>query len=425
MRRLTSLLPALAVVPLVAALLSLPAHADPGPSDPAPAGPAHTPIWDDGPGGERYVAFGDSFVSGPGIAPQRVGCLRSEKNFPTLVAQGLEARSYVDASCGGATSRDLTTSQTIGGYTNAPQLDALSADTTLVTFGTLGGNDIGLVQLAGACGEAGSCVPDGDPLADKFAGARERLVAGLRATKERAPQADIAVVGYGTYVTPGGCPNFFLGAVQPEEFDYLQSQIDRLSEMLKQVAREEGVIFIDQRLIPDAINHTVCADLYPVDKQWIRGLVTEVNGVTDGYVFHPSTAGMKAIADYVLTRIAEERRPATPTPESPEPTPAPTKAQRLAALKAKARTVRTSTSCQQKGRQVRVRVNGGKGAVSRVALRAGGRRLAVDTKAPWVLRTKAAKVRRAKGKVRVVVTVRDQQLTVTRTLRVKRPRCAR
>lgn len=405
MRRLARLLTALATVPLATAVLVVPAHAD----EP----PAHVPVWDKGPGGERYVAFGDSFVSGPGITPQRaVGCSRSERNFATLVAQGLDVTSYIDASCGGATTRHFTESQ----GSNAPQLDALSADTTLVTFGTMGGNDVGLVQLGLACAAAAetSCVPEAgtDPLAARFEAAREGLVSGLAATKERAPKAEVFVVGYGTYVPPGGCPGTFFGLVDPAEFDYLQGQIDRLSDLLQQVARDAGVAFVDQRRIPGAIDHTVCA--WP-DQQWIRGM----NDFGDGYLLHPSSAGMRATADYLLTRIAEERVTPPPAPTTP------TKKQRLAALKAKAKTVRAGVTCQQRGRTVRARVTGGKGAVVRVKWKVGARRLGLDRTKPFVLTTRAKKVRRLDGRQRVVVTLRDKDVRVVRTLTPRRPRCAR
>lgn len=410
----------------MAALLAVPAHADP-----VPEAPAHVPVWDKGPGGERYVAFGDSFVSGPGINPQRGACGRSEKNFPTLVAHELGANAYVDASCGGATTVHFTEAQEQGAYTNAPQLDALSDDTTLVTFGTMGGNDIGLVQLAIACATA-DCLPeDGqDPLAEKFAGVEERLTAGLEETRRRAPRAEVLVVGYGTYLPVNGCPTVL--PVASDKANYLQGQIDRLSDLMERVAKEQGATFVDQRDIPGAAAHTACAR---PRQQWIRAFET----YDDGILLHPSACGMDATAQHVV-RVLDESRglpvdafdsscvsagPADPeTPDTPE-TPVPTKAERMKALRAKAKAVRVTTSCQQKGRQVRVRAHRGQGAISRVALRVGGKRLAVDTKAPYVLRAKAKKVKRTKGKVRVVVTVRDKGLTHVRKVTVKRPRCVR
>lgn len=397
MRRLTSLLPALAAAPLVAALLSVPAHAA---------------VAEVGAGGsDRYVAFGDSFVSGPGIVPQRPeagGCARSEKNFPSLVAQGLKVASYVDASCSGATSIHFTESQVNGTYTNAPQLDQLSEDTTLVTFGTMGGNDIGLIGLAIDCalGEV-TCVPAPgvDPLATKFADVEGRLISALDETKRRAPLADVAVVGYGTYLPPRGCSGV---PVSADEADYIQGQIDRLSDLLKRLAANADVHFIDQREIPEALDHTSCA---APEQQWIRGL----DPYGDGILLHPSTAGMKATADHVLAEIAQFR----------DDVAEPTKAQRMKALRAKAKGVKVATVCHHHGRQVRVRVNGGKGAIDRVALTVGGKRVARDNRAPFVLKAKAKKIKRAHGKVRVSVTLRDKDLKLTRTRSIKHPRCAR
>lgn len=416
MRRLMTLLPVAAVVPLVSALLAVPAQAvDSAPVTPvaraAGSAPEHVPVWDRGPGGERYVAFGDSFVSGPGITPMRtdVGCMRSKKNFPTLVAQDLDAQAFVDASCGGAKTEHFFDSQAYGGYTNAPQLDALGKETTLVTFGTMGGNDIGLVQLAGQCAFE-DCVPapGEDPLAEAFAGVEGRLVAGLDEARRRAPRAEVLVVGYGTYLPPGGCPSVL--PISPEKADYLQGQIDRLSDLLERIAADHGVAFVDQRDIPGAVDHTVCAA--PED-QWIRGL----EAYDDGVLMHPSTAGMRATADYVVDRLSEVRPVG--------PAPAPTKGERRAALKKKAKTVKAAVSCQQQGRRVRVRVRGGRGAVAVASLHVGGKRVARDARAPYVLTTKAAAVKRLRGALRVKVVLRDAELKHTRTMKVKRPRCVR
>src|SRR6188474_917830 len=94
--RWTRPLAALALTPVVAGLLTA-----------APATGA-----DRSDGGERYVAFGDSFVSGPGIAPARPGdCERSTRNFPSLVAAELGITDFTDASCGGAVIGDLWSAQ--------------------------------------------------------------------------------------------------------------------------------------------------------------------------------------------------------------------------------------------------------------------------------------------------------------------------
>lgn len=400
----------LVILSLVASVLMAPTL--------AVAAPAHDPIWDKAPGGERYVAFGDSFVSGPGIVPQRDGaCARSEKNFPTLVATALDVNSYVDASCSGAVTADLFTAQASQGG-NAPQLDALTADTTLITFGTLGGNDLGLVQLAAGCAFS-DCVPPAgtDPNAERFEAVRTAMTAGLMEAKARSPRAEIYVVGYGTYLPEGGCPAAFGNALTSAEFDYVQGEIDRLSDVLKQIAQAQGVGFIDQRAVPGAADHTACA---APGEQWIRAFQT----YDDGAPLHPSTAGMAATADHVVTSIRAARDAAV-TPK-PAPKPKPTKAERKKKLKKKAATAKFRVTCHQRGRTVKFKVTRGGGAITKVVFKVGKKKVAVDRKAAWSTKVKTAKIKKSKkyrGKVRAVVTFRDGSVSVKRTLTKARPRC--
>lgn len=407
---------------LVASALIAPTVAAAAPAAPAApsasVGPAHEPIWNKGPGGERYVAFGDSFVSGPGIAPQRPGaCVRSEKNFPTLVAEAFDVTSYIDASCGGAETRHLTQAQTsLGG--NAPQLDALSGDTTLITFGTLGGNDLGLVQLAAGCATT-DCVPPAgtDPNGAKLEAVRTAMTAGLVEAKRRSPRAEIYVIGYGTYLPGGGCPELFGNVLTPDEFDYVQGEIDRLSDILGEVATTQGVGFIDQREVPGAAEHTACA---PPEEQWIRAFTT----YGDGAPLHPSTAGMAATADHVVASIRAARDAAA----EPKPTPEPTKAERKKKLKKKAATAKFRATCHHRGRTAKFRVTRGGGAITKVVFKVGKKTVAVDRSAPWSAKVRTAKIKKSKskkyrGKVRAVVTVRDGSLSVKRTLTKARLRC--
>ena len=422
MRR-TLLRTAAAALPLLASSFLVPVAQAATPVDPV--------VWDKGPGGTRYVAMGDSFASGPGIAPQREGCMRSANNYASLLATELWANAFTDASCGGATTANFTAPQTIGGYTNAPQLDALSADTTLVTFGTMGGNDIGLVQLASGC-LFNDCVPAAgtDPLADKFAKVRADLATNLAAVKSRAPKATVVVVGYGTYLPPGGCPTV-LGGVSPAEADYVQSQIDRLSDTLASVAKDAGAVFADMRQIPGAKEHTACAE---PRKQWIRA----VEPYGDGAILHPSACGMDATYQQLVRTLREARGEKVPAFDAscvsagpaaeptPEPTPEPTRAERLAALKKKARTAKLATSCHGSRRASQTfaaRVRGGQGTVAKVVFKVGKHTVKVDRTSPFKVSTKASKLRRHRGKVHAVVTFRDGTVKTTRTITRQRPRC--
>ncbi|MGN0065314.1 MAG: SGNH/GDSL hydrolase family protein [Nocardioides sp.] len=412
-------------LPLAASMLLVPSAQGAGQTT-----QEHVPVWDKGTGGERYVSLGDSFTSGPGIAPMRAECGRSEKNFPTLLATTLDVTAFTDASCGGAQTKDLWAPQTwsSGAAPNAPQLDALGEDTTLVTFGTLGGNDIGLVGLAQACA-FGTCVPASgtDPLAAKFATVRTELARGLADARSRAPHARMVVVGYSTYLSPGECGPL-ASMLTADESAYLQSQIDRLSDTLSDVATDGGALFVDQRLIPGAVDHTVCA---APNKQWIRAL----NTYNDGVTFHPSACGMDAIAQYLRIRIAEDRGETAPAfdgscvsagPGDPDPEPDDTEA-RLEALNAKAATVKATASCTRvRGvRTVRFAARGGEGALAGLRVRIAGKRIGIDTTAPFRVDRRAAKVARTRGALSAVVRLRDKELSVYRTVRLTRPGCAR
>lgn len=104
-----------------------------------------------------YVAMGDSFSSGEGNPSFEPGsnvmginaCHRSlNYAYPRVITSdvslGLSNISFV--ACSGATTDDLLN----GGPVEAAQIDALSSSTDAVTL-TIGGNDMGFVEVLTAC----------------------------------------------------------------------------------------------------------------------------------------------------------------------------------------------------------------------------------------------------------------------------------
>ena len=105
-----------------------------------------------------YVALGDSFTAGPGVASQLgpgtsprapAACLRSSQNYPSLVARAL-GLALSDMSCSGATTQDLSGSQGPG---IPAQLSALGPATSVVSLG-IGGNDLGFSTIVANCAAA-------------------------------------------------------------------------------------------------------------------------------------------------------------------------------------------------------------------------------------------------------------------------------
>ncbi len=101
-----------------------------------------------------YVAMGDSFSAGPFIGTMRTdpqGCARSKDNYPAFLADWLDVASYTDVTCSAATTKDLYAPMVMfDGNTTGPQVDALSAETDLVTLG-IGGNDFGIYDSLIQC----------------------------------------------------------------------------------------------------------------------------------------------------------------------------------------------------------------------------------------------------------------------------------
>ncbi|WP_313409198.1 SGNH/GDSL hydrolase family protein [Aeromicrobium sp.] len=368
------------------------------------------------PGGEHYVALGDSFVSGPGIPVQRPEdptCARSTRNFVSVVAETIDAASFTDASCSAATTADWWASQSPG---VEPQLDALKPDTTLVTLGTMGGNDVGLVGLATTCLMQGCSTLPPEPFHEKIDALVPIYRKVIEDVRERSPHAKIVAVGYGTYVPLETCPA--LVNAKDADLVYLQGMIDRLSDTIKGVAADEDVAFVEMRDIAGWRDHTACAD--PAD-QWVRGL----NGYGDGITLHPSTAGMAQMAIQSLKTIEPLIAEPEPAP-TPAPTPKPTSKQRVDAA-AKTLNVRAVCSGPRARQRVTLRTTGGSGLVKAVSFRVGRKWLVVDRKAPFKVTRSAKSLRTAKarGPVSAKVGLRHGKVVRAVTVRTKRPACLR
>jgi lysophospholipase L1-like esterase len=245
----------------------------------------------------NYVAVGDSFAAAPGVpdpAPP-AGCRKSTNDYPSILARELKVISFVDVTCSGAKTEDVTTraQQTTDGPV-ARQIDAVDASVDLITI-TIGANDVGLPSDAKGC-QVESAEPP--PCTNRFVvdnvdrisqvsiaqlPAWDALVDQLRAA---APNARIVLVGYGTYVRPGGC--FPAQPVLPGDADYLQSKLNELDDLQQQLAAEKGIEYFDTRPLSDG--HDICA---APDDRYIEGFVT--NGSAEP--LHPNAFGEAAVGN--------------------------------------------------------------------------------------------------------------------------------
>ncbi|HMD12257.1 MAG TPA: SGNH/GDSL hydrolase family protein, partial [Marmoricola sp.] len=208
----------------------------------------------------RYVALGDSYTAAPYVYLTDVanGCLRSNGNYPALLAQRLGVAKHVDVSCSGATSKDLFGRQgTFQQQTVPPQLAAVTRDTDLVTIG-IGGNDFGLFgSLVGTCPISG---PQGRIFAPsdgvrcgqvdlRKASADVRRIGALitrdlRAIHRKAPDATVVLVGYPRILDPSrSCPKVL--PVAPRDTIALDAVTRSLSQQMKAAADRTGSVFVD------------------------------------------------------------------------------------------------------------------------------------------------------------------------------------
>lgn len=297
---------------LLAALLValvLPPAAQAAPAEPAGA-PAGTPVVERLPASIDYVALGDSYSAGPLIPSQRpdpLGCLRSTNNYPAYLAGYLGVTTYRDVTCSGAEVKDLFEPQPtiLPGPPPPPQLQALSAETDLVTLG-IGGNDYGLFgELIETCEQVRAEDPKGKPCKAHFTNAKgkdtkvrdakrikKRVAAGVRAVRAAAPNAAVYVVGYPQLLPRSGT----CAQVPFATGDYAWGRrIEReLNRSVKRAARNNGATFLS--LYPVSKGHDACAGA----QAWINGSELDLARAAN---FHPFQVGMHAFGREVYRRI--------------------------------------------------------------------------------------------------------------------------
>ena len=197
--------------------------------------------------GDRYVAMGSSYAAGPGVGAAAEGparCGRGQLSYPHLVAAALSL-TLVDATCSGS-----TTEHVLAPWGElAPQIDAVNADTRLVTI-TSGGNDIGFVRnlFAAACasmpaqGRPSQCPTAKRPTAADWSALEARMRSIAAEVRRRAPSARLVFVDYATILPArGGCP-----ALQGASADLAASRKDarQLAALTARVARQEGALLV-------------------------------------------------------------------------------------------------------------------------------------------------------------------------------------
>ena len=251
-------------------------------------------------GAAKWVGLGDSFAAGPLIPNQSLsplGCLRSSKNFARLAAAS-EGHTLTDVSCSGAKTTDMTAAQSTSAGTNPPQLNAVTADTAIVSL-QIGGNDIGFTEILQNCVTYN---PFGRPCQNRYnPGGNDQIAARIAATApkvaaviaeihRRSPSARVLVVNYAAIVpdTGDGCwPQVPLAY---SDVRYLRSKHKQLNGMLAEQAAANGAVYVDDYTA--SIGRDACRGS---GTRWVEPLVPG-NAAAP---FHPNARGMAGSAPVV------------------------------------------------------------------------------------------------------------------------------
>ena len=250
----------------------------------------------------KYVALGDSYTSAP-LVPLpdllSLGCLRSYNNYPKMLATVLRIHRFTDVSCGGADTTNMTQPQSTPLGTAAPQFNALTPDTDLVTLG-IGGNDFGVFgDIVGTCPGLRASDPTGAPckahftvngvdtLKARIAQTQLRIAAVVQGIQQRSPQATILLISY-PKIAPehGTCP-----AILPfadGDYAYLYSIAQALNSAVSTAAAATGATYVDT--FGPSTGHDACA---PDGQAWIQG--KDIN-LLRALNYHPRYEGQAGVA---------------------------------------------------------------------------------------------------------------------------------
>ena len=248
----------------------------------------------------RYVALGDSYSAASGVLPPDPtappSCLRSTRNYPHVIAGATHAQ-LTDVSCGAAQTKDYAGSQYPG---VAPQLDAVHADTQLVTM-TIGGNDNDtFINAITRCGAAGaSTLGTGSPCRDRYGSSfvddirtstYPALVRALSAVRAKAPGARVAILGY-PWILPERQGCFDRMPIATGDVPYLRGIEATLNDAVRRAAAATGATYVDLSAVSEG--HDACQ---AIGVRWVEPVLQGTNPV----IVHPNALGESRMATQTM-----------------------------------------------------------------------------------------------------------------------------
>jgi lysophospholipase L1-like esterase len=252
----------------------------------------------------RYVGLGDSYASAPLVLNPTGNplCTQSDHNYAHLIAAQLRPAEFVDVSCGGAVTADMTGKQ-FGVV--PPQFDALTADTDLVTV-HIGGNDIGFGEIVVTCGLMDATNPTAplcknywtsggvDKVQQRIAATAPKVAAVVQGIRQRSPHAKIIVVGAPALLPSDATKCWPLVPISSGDIPYLDAKNRALNAMSAQVAAATGASYVDTYAA--SVGHDMCR---AAKVKWVEGIFPN----SPAAPVHPNIGGTTNQAKQLLAAL--------------------------------------------------------------------------------------------------------------------------
>jgi GDSL-like Lipase/Acylhydrolase family len=295
-----------------------------------------------------YLALGDSYSAGNGLAPYvagtaATGCNQSANSaYPdllfTLLHKQDPSASFTFNACSGALTGDILNYTVFTGYKIPPQVSgAVQPSVGLVTI-TIGGDDADFSAVVEECLISGNClgqvfppadvqemtqqsVPRGELLTQWGPGTIEAIgdsdATVFSALRHDFPNARIVVVGYPYLFPDQAAPGFpfypplcssILNRLSVTERDGIRTLQDEFNNRVYEEAVAAGIEFVSPVAIWD--HHEPCGS----SGQYTNSVKPYLNFPIpiNGSSFHPNAAGQQTLAALVACYLDANHAPPDP-----------------------------------------------------------------------------------------------------------------
>lgn len=258
----------------------------------------------------QYVALGDSFSAGEGAydtpgQPPGNPCHRTGHAYPQLIAKEYGfAKGLAFWACSGARTHNLLDGQS----GEPPQLNRLSADTSLVTI-TIGGNDTGFADVVAGCVVklpwTSGCTSQGLDVSRRLEKLRGDLRVVFAKIVQRAPNARVIVLGYPRIFSEASSGTF---NVSVSDQQWLNARGRDLDQLIRQEVQDQDKAIVDAKgkgtfEYVDAYSAFAGHEVGGSDA-YVNGLDMNLLALSVGpQSFHPNATGYQALAALVKQQI--------------------------------------------------------------------------------------------------------------------------